>query len=594
MTRHLLRAGVAALAVMVAATVVPARPAGAVIDMIGRALVQTFVNLDKKTAAYEQIEARRDADLAAVDASVKALAVKLDRGWITAEQHAAETARLAALRQAIITRAEREKAITRATYNRAVGAEWRAAAEGAVITALTGGGHAAVLVGQLLHGQDPLTTALERFAGDKLQALLAGAAGDRLAAADELNRALGALDVVRDPRGQLRATAQELESILRTGEGELPAALATERAQALLAQWQGILGQWRYLTANQVRVSTERLLNDEKWMALTSQILNLGSVPMGSRAVLATRVGLVADRVDVALAGQPLDASVRNDLTVRVLAQVLQVERDRAAGLPVVFDVDAYVREQLAALTAPTTSAPGTTSEPGTTVPADAEPPEDVDRPTGGGVYAFDETSGLVVGNNGSVCVDVKQLPGTPGESPIYLQGCSTSPRFETVFDLAEGTVSGWFQADLTCPGEACAMFSSATGSVRGEFGPLPYGQPPVEVPDGFPFPEHHWYAPDDTYWAGGPIDLAITLTGESRLGDRSIPGSFTTTVTGWVSSDLQWSARGYADELPSAWYGDLSVVIDHPDTANPRWYLYFGFSADLPEKNLPVPPWDE
>lgn len=593
------RTVLAVLAVTLAATVVPVRPAGAFVDMIGRAVVQTFVNLDKKVAAYERIEAKRDADLAAVDAAAAALAVKQQKGWITGEQYASETARLDALRAAIVQRAEREKAMNRAAYNRAVGEEWRTAAEGAVIAAVTGGGRAGALLGQLRQGQDPLSAALQQLAGDKLAALLQGSAASRSAAADELNRAIGALDVLRDPRGELRNTAQQLESILRTGEGELPATLsaeATRTAQALVSRWQALLGQWRHLTANQVRVSTDRLLGDQRWVALTNEILRLGSVPLADRAVLATRVGIVADRIDVAVGDQEISESVRNALAVRVLAEVLRVEQDRAAGLPVVFDLDAYVREQLSDLTAPTTAVPAETTAGGdTTTPTDTGPPEGVDQPTGGSVHAVDESSGLTVGNGGTVCLDVKQLPATPGSPSVYLEGCTTTPRFETVFDLAEGTVSGWFEADLACPGEGCSAFSTASGSIRGEFGPLPYGQPTQEVPDGFPFPDHHWYPSGDTYWAGAPIELAITLTGESDWGDGTkIPGSFTTTVTGWVSSDLQWSSREYGNPLPQAWYGDLSVMIDHPQDQNPRWHFYFGFTAGLPESNLALPPWEE
>jgi hypothetical protein len=175
------------------------------------------------------------------------------------------------------------------------------------------------------------------------------------------------------------------------------------------------------------------------------------------------------------------------------------------------------------------------------------------------------------------------------------LEGCATAVRHETVFDLAAGTVSGWFEADLACPGESCATWYTSTGTVRGEYGPLAYGQPPVEVPDGWPFPTNHWYAPSATYWAGGPIQLEIALSGDYALGDgTTVPSSWATTVTGWVSSDLGWGAKAWDQEKPGSWYGSLGVSIDQGEDADPRWYFYLGINEELPETNLALPPWEE
>lgn len=580
--------------VLLTAAMLPVRPAAGFVDLFGRAVVQTIVNIDRRGDAYERIEAARDEALAAVDAEAGSDAGRLAAGSMSQEDFDAEEARRAQLRAALVARAEREKAMNRATYNRAIGSEWRTAAEAAVVTGLTGGGYAATLYGQLRRGEDPLSGALQTFAGDRLAALLQAPATERVAAADQLNRALGALDVVRDPKGQLRSTVRELESILRTGEGELPAVLsaqATATAQSLMAQWQQVLGQWQHLTASQVRVSTERLLRDQRWATLTAEILRLGSVPIANRATLATRVGIVQDRVSVALEGQDVDVALRASLVVRVLAEVLRVEQERAAGVPVVLDLDAFVQATLAELRSATTT---TTAAPDTTAMPDAEPSEDAGRPTGGGVYVVDDTTPDAV-TPGPMCLSVRQLPSSPGGQVLMLEGCATAVRHQTVFDLAEGTVSGWFEADLACPGESCGTWYTSTGTVRGEYGPLPYGQPPTEVPDGWPFPDDHWYGANGTYWAGGPIELAIELTGDYEVGDGTkVPSSWSTTVTGWVSSELSWGAKAFDQPKPTSWYGSLGVSIDQGQDADPRWYFYLGINEELPETNLTLPPWEE
>jgi hypothetical protein len=282
-----------------------------------------------------------------------------------------------------------------------------------------------------------------------------------------------------------------------------------------------------------------------------------------------------------------VDDATRAALTVRVLAEVLRVERDRAAGLPEAFDLDAFVRSQLTELLATTTATPSTSGE------GDEAGVEGADRPTGGGIYTINEqTAGSLT--PGPICLGVSQQPSTPGGQVLMLEGCATATRYEVVFDLAEGTVSGWFEADLVCPHESCATWYTSTGSIRGEFGPLAYGQPPVEVPDAWPFPAEHWYAPESTYWAGGPIELTIALSGDYALGDgTTVPSSWSTTVTGWVGSELDWGAMEYGSSKPTSWYGSVGVKIDQGPDANPRWSFYLGVNEDLPETNLDRPAWD-
>jgi hypothetical protein len=605
--RRLLSMVVAMALVLPLALSVPAPPpASARPELFVRAAVQSFFVLPHRRGnAYEAIEAQRDRDLASISSMAVVRLHQRDTGALTPEAYAAEAVRLEEMRRAIIERAEREKRMTRATFNRAIGDEWRAAAQNSVAVALGGLGRLGQILAQISQGKDPLAAAFQVLGGDKLEkfdAIRQGSGPERQEATDRFAQAEGLLDVLRDPKGEVRRTVRQLESMLRDEGGQLPAALsdtARRRIEVVIANWNGLQRGWRHLTTSRVRVDPQRILKDREWRELTDLILTLGSVPVVDRMLLASGVGQVRDLVQQAEGNDGLSQTQRNSVIVRVLALQLQAERDRASGVPVWFDIEAAVSQAIADVRSTPPSAADADDPDDPDGPTPQEPSEvdepgiGADRPTGAGVHLVDLST---PSQHFPISMYVKGSRSHEGGRRFTLEGRSSTPEFQVVFDLENGTVSGWFDVAVACPGEKCATFFTSTGQVSGSFGPIPYGQPPIEVPDGFPFPEHHWYPVPPgsrSYWAGGPLEISISLSGTADYGGGSEPisGSFDDVVTGWVWSEISPGALGQ----PEGFAASFHVTVDHPEGRDPWWSVSFGQFYDFPDApRVSVPPWAE
>jgi hypothetical protein len=211
-------------------------------------------------------------------------------------------------------------------------------------------------------------------------------------------------------------------------------------------------------------------------------------------------------------------------------------------------------------------------------------------RPTGGGVYTIDQattTPGAAAvmrsADGGRISVrdiDVVPLIGMGGES-------AGTPDIQLIVDLAEGTVSGSFDARYECTPDLC-MGMNSTGYARGSFGPLPFGVAPFEPPDDYPFPPHHWYELESEDWyALGAIDIEVSIGGTGYDGRAA---DYTTSVRGWIQVRL--SAMGnVAGALPNGWRASFSASLDYPDTVNPQWFLWLGAEADIYDSRVHRPP---
>jgi len=113
----------------------------------------------------------------------------------------------------------------------------------------------------------------------------------------------------------------------------------------------------------------------------------------------------------------------------------------------------------------------------------------------------------------------------------------------------------------------------------------------PDMVPKHSPFPAHHWYSGSSYWWAGGPIELEVAISGTHYIGEDPYPADVTTTITGWAESTLvpsSWTP----DALPTDWFVDLRVNLDFGDTIEPRWDFYTGYSWTFEETGVDIPSW--
>ncbi len=212
---------------------------------------------------------------------------------------------------------------------------------------------------------------------------------------------------------------------------------------------------------------------------------------------------------------------------------------------------------------------------------------------SGGGIHVMSsDTPGIIVGNGGETCLDYGQSRGD--DLALSLTACTSDPRVDAVFDLAAGTVAGTFELDLACPGGTfCAPGETATATVRGTFGPLIFGQQPETAPPDFPFPSHH-YSPTEGWAATGRVMLEISISGTREYAEQVISGSDSRSVAAWVTADLAGYDLQGPELTPTTQQLRLSVSIDLPDTADPYWYLWAGWSLDVEESGVPVVPWDD
>lgn len=408
MTKHRWAArAMTAVLIVAAVAIVPASRAAVDADGGGlfvQAIVRTVVNVDRRGDAYRSIGRQRDEDVAAVDQTLALRQAQLDTKQISQDRFDAEKTRLAALRQAIIDRAEREKQVNKFVYNRAIGDEWRGAAQAALLAASVGDGSLGRFVNNLLNGQDPVEAGLAELS-DKLRARLSQALADRLPdlTAEEdalrldvagrlqvlredfreqnaermerIRRANSIVALMRDPGGRIRAELRRVEQLLDTGEGQTSPLLteeATAQLRSMVDRLRSAQAQWVQLRGQRPRVNVDRLLRDAEWNRLTIEIMDNGSVPVAVRMAAAASIPRVREALDRIAGDRPLTAEQRTSLLVTLLADHLAAERTRAAGAPTPFDLDRRVRELLAQIDA---SAPTTLFL--EEVPDDAAPPDD-------------------------------------------------------------------------------------------------------------------------------------------------------------------------------------------------------------------------
>lgn len=238
-----------------------------------------------------------------------------------------------------------------------------------------------------------------------------------------------------------------------------------------------------------------------------------------------------------------------------------------------------------------TTVSPADTTAPGVTTPDATDPAAE---PEGEGVHGGSlhhvttETPGLDIG--GAFCLDYSEP--LQGDFRLSLTACTDAPRFDIVHDLDGGTIDGDIDLDLECPGlSKCRGKDTVVATVSGNFGPFTYGRQPEAAPADWPFPTHHWYSGSDFWWAGGPIELDVSIAGDHYILDTAYPAARATTITGWAESTLSPSSRK-PGELPTKWMVDLRVIIEYEDTIERRWDFYTGYFSTFEETGVDIPSW--
>ena len=177
------------------------------------------------------------------------------------------------------------------------------------------------------------------------------------------------------------------------------------------------------------------------------------------------------------------------------------------------------------------------------------------------------------------------------------MTACTDTPSFDITHDLQAGTVAGQIDLELMCPGlELCRENETVAATVSGTFGPLAYGQQPEKAPEEWPFPADHYYSSGmGFWWAGGPIELDVSIVGSNGFLNKTVDVS--TTVTGWVDSSLSPMSLK-PGELPTDWGVDLRVNIEYVETDEsgaprwPRWDFYVGYNGQLEEAGVDIPSW--
>jgi hypothetical protein len=311
------------------------------------------------------------------------------------------------------------------------------------------------------------------------------------------------------------------------------------------------------------------------------------------------------------LAGDALDGTYRGskwylDVPVRLIDQngdVIEPERPEEADIDDFWSLPARPDRTT---TTTTSVAPADDAAPETTISDDTVPDSTVaggtqpvgpaggDGVWGGSVFQITaETPGLGMFAEGSgFCLDYS----TPLEGGLWLSltACTDTPTFDIVHDLEAGTIAGSIDLELECPGidRWCADRDQVSGTVSGSFGPIAYGQQPEEVPDGWPFPIDHWYSPGSGYWwAGGPIELDVSIAGDHYILESIFSADVTTTITGWMDSSMT-PASLRPGELPTEWLVNFRVIIETADTVDPWWDFYVGYDATFEEGAVDIPPW--
>ena len=214
----------------------------------------------------------------------------------------------------------------------------------------------------------------------------------------------------------------------------------------------------------------------------------------------------------------------------------------------------------------------------------------EVERVQGGSIHQITpETPDL--DRDSGFCLDYSEQ--IEGPFRLLLTACTDTPGFEVVHDVEAGTIAGQIDLDLTCPGlDDCRGQDPVTGTVSGSFGPFAYGQQPEDAPADWPFPAHHWYSGSQFWWAGGPIELDVSIDGDYHILENAYSATEATTITGWVQSRLSPTSRK-PGELPTEWMVDVGIIFDYGESIEPRWDFYFGYFWMFEEHpGFDIPSW--
>ena len=291
-SRRLLLVLVAALAVG-GGVVTTTGTADAFLHRLFKPLVQTISLSIKRGQTYERLENQRDEQIADVDERAAALEWQIANGWLAdADAIARERARHEEWAQAISDRTEREKQITRASYNRAIGVAWQEAAIEAITQIPGVNPRAGRALQSILRGESPLEAALAAVTDgtpepDEIDVLRA-----------EWGEARDALRNVRLP--QVQGLRAKLDLLLNASHDPLGTiadrtglATAASEVRDALGQLRNVANEW---TVRGARIQPSRFQRDERWQQLSAYVQALGQNTAG-QALIAGMARQTIERV---------------------------------------------------------------------------------------------------------------------------------------------------------------------------------------------------------------------------------------------------------------------------------------------------------
>lgn len=455
---------------------------------------------------------------------------------------------------------------------------------------------AQVVEGNLSELRDALAATRQAVAEGKPSALL-GLAAHR-AKLDQYAAIVGSVGgeagmKLAEAYGALAGQIEQLESSADRPADEIAAGL-TEAQKQLDAALSGLEGQLRDnvrpvsidMGAFQVRIPGQYVFYAAVADALSAQ----GSERHGlTREAMRDRVREFLVDTKASEFDRLKDCYKASAAQLRASLSGLEAESGAAAALLLTSDLRTCDPDVVkAVLAAAAELAVTTTTTPATTAPV-AEP--EGEKLSGGAIHQVtSETPGLQT--QSAFCLDYSEP--LEGGLRLSLTACTDSPYFDVVYDLDEGTIAGRIELELECPGlDQCRGEDPVAATVSGSFGPFYYGQQPDGPPADWPFPAHHWYSGAWYWWAGGPIELDVSISGTHYIGESTFPAEAATTISGWVSSTL-FPTSTRPGELPTEWNADLAVTLDYGETIEPRWDFYTGYSTMFEEAGVDIPSWEK
>ena len=341
------RSLVAAVVVVAAATggvFLAAPTADAFIHLLLKPIVQTVSLSVKRGQTYERLEAQRDEEIGDVKQRASASEWQFANGWIDADAAQREQGRFEAWTGAISDRTEREKTITRSSYNRAIGMTWKEAA----IDALTGikgiDAHTRGFVGSLLRGEAPLQAAI---AG--LTASGPPTPDDITLLRDQWINASDALSNIRIPAARsLQVRLKILIGLTQDPAGTVANISGLEDAaaemQSFLDQVRDTADAW---TVKGARIQNSRFERDTEWQQMSAHVQQLAGSTAG-RALIAGMARQAVERVRVMAEANGLtldDDALILITTVAAHAAILaRLEAKQRGDSILAVDMDAIVR----------------------------------------------------------------------------------------------------------------------------------------------------------------------------------------------------------------------------------------------------------